>query len=367
MMASFFTKTSKAKPAPAATGPSRSTSLTKDSDPSTPGPSSTQSDYSKTFKPFTVKRDVELASMSGCRRQQNKKFRETRDLAAGTTIIVIDDDDSAEDVQMRDVSVIPDLGQKTAEGQYTIVPFLYLPSLQSLTERLKESLASLLPTSRRPHIPPSGLKTYHPHVVRNILNQLNEAEIAGDDQRVRSLLQLLRDRTSIPAKVLIFTEDARPGYFGTWTRNSREVGPRTPFSRDVVAVDYTYDSGEEWEEESGDADDVVEGADEDGDDEDRDSDLDSWLVDDDEVEEPGTPVQDRELSPGMPPMLPLPKRKSPDDEKKTNKRRKVVVPLVPFMKGPCWEDHVGQCTYDPFKQYRVQLLNGTPFHRQIYA
>lgn len=191
-----------------------------------------------------------------------------------------------------------------------------------------------------------------------MLNQLNDAEIAGDDQRVRSLLSMLRDRRAIPAKVLIFTDDARPGYYGTWTRNSREVGPRTPFARDVVALDYTYDSGEEWEEESGEADDVVEDAEDDDAGEEPDSDLDSWLVDDDEVEEPGTPIEDRELSPGMPPPLPLPKRKANDEGKKLNKRRKVVVPLVPYMKGPCWEAEIGKCMYEPFKQYRIQLLNG---------
>ena len=76
------------------------------------------------------------------------------------------------------------------------------------------------------------------------MTQLTEAEVAGDDGEVRRLLELLRDRGAIPAKVLIFDEDARPGYFGTFTRNSREVGPRAPFARDVVQVDYTYDSGE---------------------------------------------------------------------------------------------------------------------------
>ena len=227
-----------------------------------------------------------------------------------------------------------------------------------LAERLRQSIAPVSHSIRRQSsVAISGLKSYHPHVVRTILNQLNEAEIAGDDQRVRSLLLLLRDRKKVPIKVLIFKEDARPGYFGTWTRNSREVGPRTPFARDVVAMDYTYDSGEEWEEESGDADDVVEDADEDEGGEDRDSDLDSWLVDDDEVEEPGTPIEERELSPGMPQMPPL-KRKPADDVKATSKRRKVVIPLVPFTKGPCWEDQIGQCSYEPFKQYRVQLLNG---------
>lgn len=180
---------------------------------------------------------------------------------------------------------------------------------------------------------------------------------------VRSLLARLRNRTLFPIKVLIFDEDARPGYFGTWTRNSAEVGPRTPFSRDVVSLDYTYDSGEEWEEESGDADDVVEDVEEEDGGDDRDSDMESWLVDDDEVEEPGTPIEDRDRdsSPGFPQLnFPATKRKTKEVEaEKTSKRRKVVIPLVPYVKGPCWEKTVEHCEYEPFKPYRMQFLHGT--------
>lgn len=196
------------------------------------------------------------------------------------------------------------------------------------------------------------------------MSQLNEAEVAGDDVQVRSLLALLRDRVRIPVKVLIFTEDARPGYFGTWTRTSREVGPRAPFARDVVSLDYAYDSGEEWEEESGEADDVVEDAEEEDAGEEEDSDLDSWLVDDDEVEDPGTPIENRAGSPdvvlmGMPvPVTAAPKRKVEEEKTKRSKKRKVVVPLVPFTKGPCWEAKLGECSYEPFNPYRIQFFDG---------
>jgi chromatin assembly factor 1 subunit A len=197
------------------------------------------------------------------------------------------------------------------------------------------------------------------HTTRTILSQLSEAEIADNPSLVRSLLSLLRNRDFLPAKVLIFTEDARPGYFGTWTRHSRTIGPRTPFARDLVALDYAYDSGEEWEEEgAGDADDVVEGAEEDDGVTDADSDLDSWLVDDDDVGEIGTPLEEREVDP-LPAVLNFPaKRKAEDGERKIGKKRKVVVPLVPFAKGPCWESDVGCCTYEPFQPYRIQLFNG---------
>lgn len=190
------------------------------------------------------------------------------------------------------------------------------------------------------------------------MSQLSEAEITGDISLVRTLLSKLCNRSLLPAKVFIFTEDARPGYFGTWTRNSRIIGPRTPFAKDVLVFDYGYDSGEEWEEEpAGDADDVVEdGEDEDGEGSDPDSDLDSWLVDDDA--EPEIPTDDRDSSPMLVPLPQATKRKAEEGEKKLGKKRKVVIPLVPFARGPCWESSIGQCDHDLLKPYRIQMFNG---------
>jgi chromatin assembly factor 1 subunit A len=235
-----------------------------------------------------------------------------------------------------------------------------------LADHLQAVLSSLPPSMDPSCVPMKashGYKTYHHLAARNILAELSEAEISGDTSLVRSLLTTLSNRNLLPAKVLIFSEDIRPGYFGTWTRSSRIVGPRTPLAKDMVAMDYAYDSGEEWEEEKGDADDVVEdGEDEEAGEEDGDSDLDSWLVDDDEVVEV---IEDEMegydvfLSPLPPLPAPVKKRKTGDDEdKKLGKKRKVVVPLVPFAKGPFWEKSIGQCEYDSFKPYKIQLFNG---------
>ena len=235
------------------------------------------------------------------------------------------------------------------------------------TDRLHSILATLPPSaepSRHFSRRNRQFKTHNPVAVRDIVSQLSEAEIIGDDALVRRLLENLRDRTIVPAKVLIFTEDARPGYFGTWTRSSRIIGPRTPLAKDVLVFDYGYDSGEEWEEEAaGDADDVVDdGEDEDPENEDVDSDLDSWLVEDDE-----DPMSlDAELTPPEVDFTPQStKRKADDGERRLEKKRKVVVPLVPFVKGPCWETTLGVCSYDPFKSYRLQLFNGEPFFRVL--
>ena len=193
------------------------------------------------------------------------------------------------------------------------------------------------------------------------MSQLSEAEVGQNDDLVRAIVDKLRDRSLFPAKALSFHTDARPGYFGTWTRNSRLIGPRTPLVKDTLVFDYGYDSGEEWEEEPvGDADDVVdEGEEEDGDGDEVDSDLESWLVDDDN--EPVISMHDKN---SPPPLLDLTvaaqtlKRKADDTEKKGGKKRKIVLPLTPFAKGPVWESTIGQCNYDPFSPYRIQLFNG---------
>jgi len=89
------------------------------------------------------------------------------------------------------------------------------------------------------------------------MTRLSEAEVSGDTAAVRALSHL-QDRTRIPAKVFIFHEDERPGYFGTFTEGSRLVKPHRPFARDDIALGYTYDSGAEWgEEDEGGGDDVL--------------------------------------------------------------------------------------------------------------
>jgi len=190
--------------------------------------------------------------------------------------------------------------------------------------------------------------------------------VSGDTSAVRAILSHLQDRTRIPAKVLIFHEDERPGYFGTFTKSSRCIKPRRPFARDDIANDYAYDSGEEWgEEEEGGGDDVLGGSDDERDDEEESDDLDGWLVDGDD-EEAVTPIEEREGLDAFP-FPPVPegskvkrkagKEREADTESKS-KKRKAVVPLVPFIKGPCWETAIGECDYEPFNQYRIQLFNG---------
>jgi chromatin assembly factor 1 subunit A len=242
------------------------------------------------------------------------------------------------------------------------------PLPDPVTDRLNSIISSLPPpldlNSSARGRPPYGYKVYHATSVRDIVAQLSEAEVSGDDALVRVLLSKLRDRNILPAKAFIFKEDARPGYFGTWTRSSKVIGPRRPFAKDLVVFDYGYDSGEEWEEEPV-GEDVAEDNDDEEEGEDPDSDADSWLVDDDEEPEFNLRDIDSLDAPDIfdvdaPPPITA-KRKADEGERKLGKKRKVVVPLVPFAKGPCWEETIGHCSYEPFQSYRIQLFNGDRF------
>ncbi|KAI0374685.1 hypothetical protein BV20DRAFT_986430 [Pilatotrama ljubarskyi] len=358
LMASFFGKAKSAGGSSAS--PSKSYGAGgREGSVGSPGPVSQVSEFERTFRPFALKKDAELAPANWFKeRKERERRRRKVERTEGNVIVIDDDEDEKQSEADEDVEMADAQADDTCD------------SLSPL-ERLRNILSRLPPGLNPPRRPsqPTGYKTYSPLSVRGLIAQLTEAEVAGDDTTVRRLLALLRSRRAIPAKVLVFAEDARPGYFGTFTRSSREVGPRTPFARDVVAVDYGYDSGAEWaEEDGGEADDVVEGdgEDEDGEEGEEDSDLDSWLVDDDEVEDPGTPIEERPGSPGLDfPPLPGPqagKRKKEEKERNgASKKRRVIVPLVPFAKGPEWETVVGRCTYEPFNAYRIQLFNDTPF------
>ncbi|THU99389.1 hypothetical protein K435DRAFT_827736 [Dendrothele bispora CBS 962.96] len=322
LMANFFTRPKTNG------GPSKSTQSAE------AGSSSERSEFEKTFRPFVVKKDAQLAAINPFK---SKAKPSKGHIASGSMhdVIIVDDDDQ----------VVVDVSKLSTQ------------------ERIDQILSSLdVKPRHNSRTRFKHFKTQHPLAVKDLLARLSEAEVVGDTALVRSIHDKLANRTLLPVKVFIFAEDSRPGYFGTWTRNSRVVGPRTPFAKDVIDIDYSYDSGEDWEEPSGDADDVMNDEDEeDHETEDRDSDMDDWLVDDDEIE-PGTPLNERMGSPSFPDFpSPLSKRKAEKTEDKTSKKRKVVVPLVPFSRGPCWEPEIGKCEESMFNTYRIRLFNDTPF------
>ncbi|XP_061680508.1 chromatin assembly factor 1 subunit A [Syngnathoides biaculeatus] len=52
-----------------------------------------------------------------------------------------------------------------------------------------------------------------------------------------------------PMKLLLFRENHRPAYWGTWRKKSLYISPRCPLRKDTDLLDYEVDSDEEWEEE----------------------------------------------------------------------------------------------------------------------
>lgn len=347
LMAKFFSKAKES----AITGPKAGESSTGSSRP--------QTDFERTFKPFALKKGSVLAPPNYFKAPKKRKGKE-RATVDDSGVIILDSDNE------------PGRGGDGILMKGSNSSFVDISSMTA-RERLGNILNSLPPPLDRSRLPKprwkdSGhdFRTYSPYSVREFISKLSEVEVAGDDSEVRTLLSQLQDRVLFPAKVFIYHEDARPGYFGTWTRSSKLIGPRRPFNKDVVEFDYGYDSGEDWEEEPmGDADDVLEDDGEDGDTDEADSDLDSWLVDDDEAPEAYQDLRDPSPPmlpnfPDMPPPPPPLKRKAAEPERKA-KKRKIVVPLVPFSKGPCWETRISECEYEPFNHYRIQLFNDTPF------
>ncbi|NXO61203.1 CAF1A factor, partial [Phainopepla nitens] len=74
-------------------------------------------------------------------------------------------------------------------------------------------------------------------------------------------------------KLLQFSENHRPAYWGTWNKRTSLIRARSPWSKDTNLLDYEVDSDEEWEEEEpgeslshSEEDDEEEGEDEDEDD-----------------------------------------------------------------------------------------------------
>lgn len=154
-----------------------------------------------------------------------------------------------------------------------------LPNLDP-TQAIAE-LLSTVPARRRL---PRDNAHIRPRVsVRDLVTELNESVAMGADSQRDEILKQLQSRTEVQIKHLQFREDVRPGYVGTWTKRSKLIGPRTPFERDSSTLNYEVDSEEEWEEEPDDPDAEAIGDEEEEEPAtDAESDVDSWLADDEE-------------------------------------------------------------------------------------
>lgn len=315
-------------------------------------PSSSKPDFERLFKPFIVKKNAKIAPINSFRTKILNKD-------------VIDVDDEADSISKSCI------GPKINADDRRESKGIFFPRIspQSLLMFRSELLDELLTSTRMKsrfrrctgELNNVRYKTYSELSVRETMARLSEAEVIGNAEDVRSILDDLQSREKFPAKVIVFDEDMRPGYFGTFTKSSTVVGPRSPFAKDPVSFDYSYDSGEEWEDE-GEGDDLLSnhGSDVDASSDVNSDDMDGWLVDDDDIGDPGTPFSERGGSPTFPPLpheLPVKRKPDGDKSKKEPKKRKVI-PLVPFVKESRMEERIGDCEDEVFRPFRIQLFNG---------
>ncbi|KAG5973304.1 hypothetical protein E4U58_005347 [Claviceps cyperi] len=125
-----------------------------------------------------------------------------------------------------------------------------------------------------PFKPPRRGKIHHP--VKHIM------EVASSDTGGSTLDEARKKLASIPQKVIAFSQDVRPPYYGTVTLKPYALGrdrmhqlARRPNTR-CLPLEYDYDSEAEWQEEEGEDVDMEDDEEEELDDEDN---MDGFLDD----------------------------------------------------------------------------------------
>ena len=219
----------------------------------------------------------------------------------------------------------------------------------------KHGLRGKAPRKHFPH----GLKSASPY--GTVLDIWTEHQGALDP---RKILDQLKNRHKFPWKTLAFDQQVRPPYSGTFTKKSVAVGPRTPFAQDPI-LDYSYDSGDDWQDDEGgddveDFDDLPRHEEEDEDDE-SEGEFDGWL--DDGGEEESVPYEQMDIGHEMPEpissALVVQSRVSMKVTKRTKEGPKRVIKVTPYWKGPMWERRIGDGS-EGMEAYRLQLLDGKP-------
>ncbi|KAI7850391.1 chromatin assembly factor 1 subunit A-domain-containing protein [Circinella umbellata] len=142
-------------------------------------------------------------------------------------------------------------------------------------------------------------------------------------------------------KLLQFTEDVRPAYYGTWTKASNKISGQTPLAKDEILVDYDHDSEGEWEPE-GEGEEIQSG--------------------DEEEEDPVSDIADPEDAGWLVPEGYLSEDEGVEsDDERENQVRPAMRPtrkhtaIRPVVIGPLFDD--GSLTEDdPLKRYSTRML-----------
>ena len=295
----------------------------------------TCSDFQRTFKPIAERTNVEWAVIN--------RWKLPKKLMKETALIQPGHDDAS---RWSDV----ERSLESTSGSRLVFLHCYSSPAELLAEHLQRH--GYDPARRGTRIA-TGLKSDSPYgTVQDVWSAHQEA------LDPRKVLNQLRDRQKFPWKTLAFDQQVRPPYSGTFTKRSTTVGPRTPFAQDPI-FDYSYDSGDEWQDDEGGDDvddfDEVAGLEEEETENESEGEFDDWLDDADDV--PYIPMEvdvDQATNP-------FPTMDQSRLAMKVVKRLKDVprklVKLTPYWKGPIWESASSKRA-EEMQAYRLQLLNG---------
>ncbi|KAG8407310.1 hypothetical protein J3458_020798 [Metarhizium acridum] len=112
---------------------------------------------------------------------------------------------------------------------------------------------------RLPARPPRRGRIHHPvkHIMETAYREADNSNIVGAAGATSIFQEARQKLASIPQKVIAFSHDVRPPYYGTITLKSYALGrdamtklARKP-TRRRLPLDYDYDSEAEWQEEEG--------------------------------------------------------------------------------------------------------------------
>ncbi|KAF8982492.1 hypothetical protein BGZ46_001161 [Entomortierella lignicola] len=179
-------------------------------------------------------------------------------------------------------SIDKELGIKegSVEASDMDIDFEHVVPSMTAKETIRETLHELFPKAQRSEESIARQrKKKLPLSYRSMtVTELMQSGLLLQDEDTDYVLTW-KDIPSLRMRLLQFAENYRPAYYGTWSKQSKNISGRRFFGKDTELIDYDFDSEAEWEEdEEGEeckSDDDDEDADEVGSDQDEEDD---WLV-----------------------------------------------------------------------------------------
>lgn len=110
-----------------------------------------------------------------------------------------------------------------------------------------------------PGKPPRRGKLHHPvrHIMEQVYKETEKSDNSDPDHANKIMKEARQKLVKVPMKVIAFSQDVRPPYYGTMTFKPFALGQgnmsqlaRKPTGR-RLPLDYDYDSEAEWQEEEG--------------------------------------------------------------------------------------------------------------------